>query len=91
MQEIKSIGVLSAAFMGGVVYFILGEFGALIFAAVAMTHGHGGQGNVVFILLALPYAILGAIFVAISACVYTLVARWIGGIKLELATRIEEP
>ncbi len=87
MQEIKSIGVISAAIVGGLLYFILAEFGALVYAIMAMIHGHLGRGNLLFVLLGVAYGILGAILIAICAWLYNLIARQLGGIKIELAPR----
>jgi len=87
MQEIKSIGVLSAAIMAGILYFILGEFGALTLAIMSIIHGHLIRGIILLIFLGFVYGIVGAIFVAIAAWLYNLIARQIGGIKIEIAPR----
>lgn len=98
-MEIRRIGVLSAGKVFGVLYALFGLiFGAifaifyLLGAAAANSQGSEalvgmvfGVGSVIF--LPLFYGVLGFIFGLISALLYNGVARFIGGIEIEVEER----
>ncbi|MGC1343847.1 MAG: hypothetical protein WA854_16055 [Candidatus Binataceae bacterium] len=54
---------------------------------MSIIHGHLIRGIILLIFLGFVYGIVGAIFVAIAAWLYNLIARQIGGIKIEIASR----
>jgi len=98
MHVVKSVGVMSAAKIMGLVYGCLG----LIFVPFLLIAGLAGflAGNdkaafpfagvagVVFAILApLIYGAMGFVFGAISALIYNLVAKWVGGLELEVTLK----
>lgn len=103
MQTIKSVGVLSVAKILGFVYgtialifvpfvLIFGLLGAM--GAMASTeHGNPfaalGVIGVVLLSLFIPivYGIFGFIIGAIGALIYNLMAKWVGGIQIELQSQ----
>lgn len=95
---VRKFGVLSVGKIMGALYallgFVLGIFAALfslIGSAVGMMNSDSstmfgslfvGVGSIIF--LPLVYGILGFIFGLISALLYNVVARFIGGIEIEV-------
>ncbi len=93
MHTIKSVGVLSVAKIMGVTYAVLGllfmPFFLLAGLAGSMAGGRdnpfGTAAGLAFGIMApIVYGVLGFIGGAISAFVYNLMTKWIGGIQLEL-------
>lgn len=98
---VRKIGVLSAGKVTGVLYAILGlVFGAifalfsLLGAAVGVASSQSpdalvgllfGVGSVVF--LPIFYGVLGFVFGLLTALLYNLVARFVGGIEVEIEQR----
>jgi uncharacterized membrane protein YuzA (DUF378 family) len=91
----------SVARVTGLAYFVFGLAGALILIIVNLLtkpqpyhHGRGGsmaEGDIWF-ALALPvlYGVAGLIFGYLGALVYNLVAKYVGGIKVELGSVSDE-
>ena len=96
---LKRVGVWSVARIAGALYASLGLFFGAIFALVSIVAGgllptEGpdaapaflgvlfGAGAVVF--LPIVYGSLGMVMAAISAGLYNLLARAVGGIEIEL-------
>ena len=95
MQVLRSVGVLSFAKMAGAVYGALGlafaPFVVLLAVIGSMVgsrqHPLGPVFSIVFaILMPVIYAAMGFVMGAIGAFVYNLVAKWIGGVEVELAS-----
>ena len=95
MQVLRSVGVMSFAKMSGAVYGALGLVFApfLVLLAVIGTiagprqHPLGPVFSIVFAnLMPVIYAAMGFVMGAIGAFVYNLVAKWIGGVEVELAS-----
>jgi hypothetical protein len=97
VQRLKRVGALSFAKMQGAVMGVIGLLFGLIYGAILVVTGIvalvAGQkagmiallGGVAFVILApLFYAALGFLFGALSAWIYNIVARYVGGIELEL-------
>ena len=92
MKEIRRMDVLSV----GKIYalalanigFIAGIIIALIGSAVATFQRPGmwgaGLGIASIIILPIVYAIFGFLLGIIGAALYNLIAKWVGGIKIEL-------
>jgi hypothetical protein len=93
VQKIKSIGVLSSAKVACVIY---GCFG-LLFIPFALIGGLAGLASgkkggmlggiglfAIAILVPVFYAVLGFLSGAITALVYNLAAKWMGGIEIQL-------
>jgi len=93
MHRIKSVGILSCAKIFGVLYGCMG----LIFIPFALIGGIFGMlsqqrgsaiGGIALLALAvlapLVYGGMGFLLGALTAWLYNLVARWVGGIELEL-------
>ncbi|MBU7032969.1 MAG: hypothetical protein HXS53_10590 [Theionarchaea archaeon] len=98
MQEIKKVGVFSfakiEAALGAIIGFIIGLISAVIgttlfgfaeTAGVVMPRWLGLLfGLAAIIILPILYAVIGFIAGIIIAFLYNVVARWIGGIEIEL-------
>ena len=93
MHTIKSVGVLSVAKIMGVMYFALG----LIFMPIFLLAGLAGMmaggreaalggitGLVLAIMMPVLYGGLGFVMGAIMAFLYNLVAKWLGGIEVQV-------
>jgi len=101
VQTIKSVGALSVAKTMGALYAALGllflPFFLLIGLAGSMISNQGGQNpfagavGMFFGLLApVFYRVLGFIFGALGAFLYNLIAKWLGGIEVQLQpTRVQ--
>ena len=95
MHTIKSVGVLSAAKITGAIYAAMGLLFLPIFLvmglATSMMPNHEGRNPFgvifgVFFGLFAPviYGAMGFVFGALSAFVYNLMAKWIGGIEVQV-------
>jgi hypothetical protein len=101
MSVIRSVNVMSCAKMLGGIYgamgllvipiFLVGGFASL--ASGARTGALSGIGFVILGVLApFFYGALGFIFGALGAWAYNLLAKWLGGIQIELVeTRPDAP
>ena len=96
VKVINRIGVLSAAKICAAIYglfgLVIGVFGFLLFAVLGMlvkSLGLGSYGIIAGIIVLIAYPIGGVIagFIggAISALIYNLVAKFIGGIEIDMA------
>jgi hypothetical protein len=93
MQTIKSIGVLSVAKISGAVYAVLGLLFAPMFLLIGTISSMAGQhpnpfgaigGVAMAVVLPVFYGVIGFVFGALGAFLYNLMAKWMGGIQLEL-------
>jgi hypothetical protein len=94
MKQITKIDVTSMGKIMGTMYAIMGFiFGALvtlfsILGSVLSSQGGGrlgiffGIGAIIF--LPIFYGALGFIFGAFSGWLYNLIAKWVGGLKIEI-------
>jgi len=101
MHVVKSVGVMSVAKIMGLVYGCLG----LIFIPFFLIAGLAGTfanhdksfplagvvGLVIAILMPLIYGGMGFVFGAIGALIYNAVAKWVGGLELEIEPRPSGP
>jgi hypothetical protein len=100
MQRIRSVGVLSCAKMLGILYGCM----ALLFVPIALIGGLaslatqqtnsaiGGAAMLAFGIIApFLYAGIGFVFGAIGAWIYNLIAKWLGGIEIELEPPAAHP
>jgi hypothetical protein len=96
---LERIGVLSVAKVFGILYAVLGLIVGGLFSlfsilGAAVAASEGGEGGLAMLIGAgavivapIFYGVLGAIFGAIGAGIYNLIAMTVGGIELELAER----
>jgi len=93
MSKVKRLGVLSVANISGILYAIFGLIAGLFaafFSTLAASFGGYdsfgifGMGFAGIIVLPIMYGVIGWIGGLISAALYNLVARWTGGIQVEL-------
>lgn len=93
MTKVKRLDVISVANISGILYAIMGLFGGLMLAFVSMfdaafagEYDPLGFGLGFFSILILPivYGAIGWVSGVITAALYNLLARWTGGIKVEL-------
>ncbi len=94
MQRIKSIGVLSLAKIeGGVMFgisllflpfFLLGGLASMMAGG---KEGALGGGVMIGFAIVFPivYGGMGFVMGAITALIYNLFAKWLGGVEIELA------
>jgi hypothetical protein len=97
MYSLRSIDVMSCAKMMGTIYgclgliflpfLLLGGFGSLLFG-----RGSASASGIAMLFLAILapiiYGVMGFVMGAFTAWVYNLVARRIGGMRLELRAEV---
>lgn len=94
MVRIKRLGVVQTAKVAAVMYFIFSAVIMIPIGLITMLTGpakdsfpglFGGLfGGIFMIIMPIIYAVLGFIFVAIACLIYNLIARFMGGIEIEL-------
>jgi len=94
MKEIKKIGILAAARIGGILGALMGLIYAIVFLLSmsfsslpidpTITQITGGRIWVLIFLLPLTYLIYGFFIGIIISALYNLITRWVGGIEIEL-------
>ena len=93
MKTLKSVGVMSVAKMAGAIHVALGLLLAPAFLMMGMIGSMAGQhpnpfgaiGGVALAVIApILYGVMAFVIGAIMALLYNLVAKWIGGIELEV-------
>jgi hypothetical protein len=95
MRTIKSVGVLSVAKIFGAIYGVMGliflPFFLLMSALVPAQNAQNPFGMIAGLVFGLfaPvfYAVLGFVLGAISAFFYNLLAKWVGGIQVQVETQ----
>jgi hypothetical protein len=96
MQVLKSVGVMSVAKIMGLIYACMGAIFIPFFLLFGLVGSLANQDKFPFaglfgfglaILLPFLYGLMGFIMGAISALLYNLLARWVGGFELELEVR----
>ncbi len=89
MQILKSVGVLSAAKISGVIYAILGLLFAPFILLMGLFGSMAGQrpnpfgaigGVAIAVLFPIIYGVMGFVMGALGALMYNLVAKWLGGL-----------
>lgn len=93
MHTIKSVGVLSVAKIMGAIYGVIGLLFMPILLLVSLAgsmageHGNplGAIGGLFFAILApVFYAGIGFVGGALSAFLYNVMAKWLGGIEVQM-------
>jgi len=93
MQTIKSIGVLSLAKMSAAVNAIFGLLLMPIFLLISLAGAFAGArqrplsgaiGVAFALLMPVFYGVIGFVSGVIGGLVYNLIAKWLGGIEIEL-------
>ena len=87
MTVVKAIGVLSVAKISGVIGVLVGlvfgiPFGLIVYFTDPVS---GAVGLVLVAGLPLLYGLLGFLGGALYAWLYNIVARWVGGIEVDLS------
>jgi hypothetical protein len=85
-HRVRRVDPLQAAKVAGVLYGIIGLILAPIIAFVSKASPVPGFGIGFAIAMPFVYAAFGAVFVAIGAACYNVVAGWTGGLELDLET-----
>jgi len=100
MHTIKSVGVLSVAKIMGAIYAVMGlillPFFLLAGFIGSMAGEHGNPlraiGGLVFGLFApVFYGAIGFVFGAIGAFLYNVMAKWLGGIEVQVQSPAMSP
>jgi len=90
MQEVKRIGVMSAAKILGLFGILIGLVGGIAIAILSNYAAVGEELPVMFfgwqsiIIFPVFYAVVYFIAGALGALIYNLLAKMIGGIKIDL-------
>jgi hypothetical protein len=98
MSIVKRIEPLSAMRVAGILYAALGLVIGAMFSLIFVTMGSfpmNGQaalpfpfrilfGGLAVVLLPVFYGVMGALMAGLGAALYNLVARWVGGIEVEV-------
>jgi hypothetical protein len=96
MHIVKSVGVMSAAKIMGLIYGCMGLIFVPFFLMIGMIGSLAKQSQVPFagifgvglaVFMPIFYGVLGFIGGAIGALLYNLIAKWVGGFELELEIR----
>jgi len=80
MQEIKRFGILSLAKIEALFMAVVG-----LFSIAGLALAKGGVNPVVLVLVPLTYAVFGFVLGAVTALLYNVFAKYVGGIKVELS------
>jgi transmembrane protein DUF3566 len=100
MHVLKSVGVMSLAKIMGLLYGCIGLIFAPFFLLIGLAGSLAGQNKAPFagvfgvvfaILMPVIYGVMGFVFGAIFAFIYNLLAKWVGGIELEVEARSSAP
>lgn len=94
MVRIKSFGVLQTAKLAAILYFISSAIFVIPIMLISFIAGSSsgipGSGfgamfsGVFLIIMPILYGIFGFIFVAIGCLLYNVIAKFVGGIEIEL-------
>lgn len=92
VTRVNRIAPFQAGKVSAVLYFIFGVIFSLPFAIVLtlappahQANGAAPPGPMMFIVMPFVYALVGLIFVPIMCWLYNLVAKWVGGIEVQLS------
>lgn len=90
-KRITRFGVYQTAKVFGVMYFFLTAIFAIPFGLIALVSGLGneiGFSGGFILLVPFLYALIGFLFSALGCAIYNLIAKWTGGIEVEVGTEI---
>jgi hypothetical protein len=101
MHIVKSVGVMSIAKIMGLLYGCMGLLASPLFLLIGLVSsmanrggsgaagifGAGLLGIVLAVLMPLIYGVMGFVIGAIGGLLYNVLARWLGGVELELELR----
>jgi hypothetical protein len=100
VKVIQSVGVFSVAKIAGLVHAVFGLIFAPIFLLMSMVGAMAGAksasfsgvvGIVIAVMMPVFYGAMGFIFGAIGAALYNLMAKWVGGIEVNVAAASPVP
>ncbi|HUF30853.1 MAG TPA: DUF3566 domain-containing protein [Gemmatimonadaceae bacterium] len=84
-QQIRRFGIGQTAKVVGALYGFMGLiFVPFFLIGAAMAPDEMGFGMGLAILFPILYAVIGFIFTAIACAIYNFVARFVGGIEVEM-------
>lgn len=95
MKRIKSFGVIQTAKVVGIIYFLLGFVVLIPLWLVLTAMGPLMRESdtpfmpltgTLLIMIPIFYGMLGFVITAVGCLIYNLIARWTGGIELEVET-----
>jgi len=93
MRRLKRIDPMSAFKLGGALYALMGFLFGAIFSLISLAMPSaareemgpfGSFGAIAVIVFPILYGLIGAIFSVIAALLYNLVARFVGGLAVEV-------
>ena len=83
MSRIYAVLMAIMGFILGIFYFILGRVSSSLGISSQETELFIKFGAAAIIILPIIYGLLGLVLGALSAFLYNLVARWVGGIEIQ--------
>lgn len=83
-QQIRRFGIGQTSKVVGALYGLLGLIFVPFFLLGAAMAPEAGFGMGLAILVPIIYAVLGFIFTALACAIYNFVARFVGGIEVEM-------
>jgi hypothetical protein len=96
-MRVKRVGVMSYAKISTIIMAIIGLFLGIFYAVIYAVLGPSAMqtagaevdplmtiGPLVIIIMPIIYAIMGFIMGVIGAWLYNLIAKWVGGVQIEL-------
>jgi hypothetical protein len=90
MKRVKSFGIYQTSKVSAIIFFFIALIFILPFGLfIKLTLGSNSPGipfggGIIFFLLPILYGVMGFIMTAISCFIYNLIAKWTGGIEIEL-------
>jgi hypothetical protein len=92
MKRIKRIGVFQTSKVAAIILFVIALIFMIPFSLIGTFAGHAAgpffpfAGGFFIIIFPILYGVMGFIMTAISCAIYNLVAKWTGGIEVEIET-----
>jgi hypothetical protein len=89
-RRVKKIGVLQTSIVSAIIFFILS---LIMVVPMMLVMGIAGVfsdnmgfafGGAFMIFMPIMYAVIGFLFTALWCWMYNVVAKWIGGIEIEV-------
>lgn len=84
--RVTRIAITQTSKMAAALYFLFGFLYTFVGLAILATKGLNDPTAILFIVMPVIMGVFGFLFFALFAAVYNLLAKWIGGIEVELTT-----
>ena len=84
IKKIKRVSPLQLGKIAAVLYGILSLIFLPFVIIPALLANRPGPGVIFILILPIIYVVMGFIMAVITAAIYNLCAKWVGGIEIEL-------